>query len=402
MFCPLFSLFTTEDLEDNANDESGPNTTPDIDLLQDGPSMFFGKDVDGANSISSTTSLDLEPVFRFLYLYAMKLYGVNAINKWLKTNTNKSFIDMVTTSDIAYVVSLLRNSKEVWEQDLDISQMNPSEQKKYKDGCEGYVVKKPIFSGGVNTKRTYCGVMWNAQGRTFYDDVRMKWDLAFDDEETWDKLCSGWDEWIELSRGQKHWKRKTRNPLRSWQEDDNDAIEGLRGLSAGRQERVFLPGDHGFQPRRLSSDRKRKRIGAGEENVNSPGLSIATVTNGEMENACNGEDRRQAVRIDGKRRKEQYSSEESSSSEEETLQEAYQALKKSRGKKRSATSYRGPESEESSEDDSSEKYDEEGEDPPRKSDKRKGRSVATKVAPAVATRNARRIGQGTKGKRKSS
>ena len=135
--------------------------------------------------------------------------------------------------------------------------------------------------------------------------------------------------------------------------------------------------------------------------MNSPGLSIATVTNGEMENACNGEDRRQAVRIDGKRRKEQYSSEESSSSEEETLQEAHQALKKSQAKKRSATSYHGHESEESSEDDSSEKYDEEGEDSPRKSDKRKGRSVATKVAPAVGARNGR-IGQGTKGKRKSS
>jgi hypothetical protein len=68
VFCPLFALFTTEDLKNNANDESGLNTTPDIELLQDGPSMFFGKDIDGANSISSTTSLDLEPVFRFLYV----------------------------------------------------------------------------------------------------------------------------------------------------------------------------------------------------------------------------------------------------------------------------------------------------------------------------------------------
>ena len=95
--------------------------------------MFFGKDDDGVNSIASTTSSDLEPVFRFLFVYAMKLYGVHAINKSLKLKANSYmlFMDMVTTSDI---VSLLQNSKEVWEQDLDISLMNSEEQQKYKDG----------------------------------------------------------------------------------------------------------------------------------------------------------------------------------------------------------------------------------------------------------------------------
>ena len=125
----------------------------------------------------------------FWFVYAMKLYGVNAINKGLKMNSYKSFMDMITTSDINYVVSLSRNSKAVQEQDLDISLMNSEEQQKYKDGYAGYEVKRPIFSGGANTKRAYCGVMWNYEGRAFYDDVKMKWDLAFDYEDTWDLLC---------------------------------------------------------------------------------------------------------------------------------------------------------------------------------------------------------------------
>ena len=116
---------------------------------------FFGKDDDdddGANSIASAISSDLEPVFRFLFVYAMKLYGVNAINKWLKVNSYKSFMDMVATSDIAYIVSLLWNSKEVWEQDLDTSLMNSEEQQKYKDGFTASEVKNPIFSGGPITR----------------------------------------------------------------------------------------------------------------------------------------------------------------------------------------------------------------------------------------------------------
>ena len=75
--------------------------------------MFFGKDADGSLNIVSTSTPDLMPVFRFLFMYVTKLYGVNAINRWLKENTYKSFMDMVTTSDIAYVISLLQNSKEV-------------------------------------------------------------------------------------------------------------------------------------------------------------------------------------------------------------------------------------------------------------------------------------------------
>ena len=94
-----------------------------------------------------------------MFVYAMELHGVNAIKKWPKANSYKSFMDMVTMSDIVYFVTLLQNSKEVWEQDLDISLMNSEEQWKYKDGCTGYEVKKPIFifSGGANPKRTYFG-----------------------------------------------------------------------------------------------------------------------------------------------------------------------------------------------------------------------------------------------------
>ena len=63
-------------------------------------------------------------------------------------------MDIVTTSDIAYVISLLQNSKEVWEQDIKISLMASEEQQKYKDGYAGYEVEKPQFSCGTNTKMT--------------------------------------------------------------------------------------------------------------------------------------------------------------------------------------------------------------------------------------------------------
>ena len=96
--------------------------------------------------------------------------------------------------------------------------------------------------------------MWNAEGRTFYDDIKTDWEQAFDDDDTWDLLCRGWDEWMCKIWGQKHWRKNTKNPLCSRKDDENDAADSLSDRMSEETEKVFLPGDHGFEPRRLSSD----------------------------------------------------------------------------------------------------------------------------------------------------
>jgi hypothetical protein len=40
--------------------------------------------------------------------------------QWSKSNRSKTFLDKVTASDIAYTILVYENTKEVWEEDLQI------------------------------------------------------------------------------------------------------------------------------------------------------------------------------------------------------------------------------------------------------------------------------------------
>jgi hypothetical protein len=40
--------------------------------------------------------------------------------QWSKSNRRKSFLDKVTASDVAYTILVYENTKEVWEEDLQI------------------------------------------------------------------------------------------------------------------------------------------------------------------------------------------------------------------------------------------------------------------------------------------
>ena len=64
----------------------------------------------------------------------------------------------------------------------------------------------------------------------------------------------GCDEWMDKTRSKKYWRKNTKNPLCSRKDDENDAADSFSDLMSGEMEKVFLPGDHEFKPRRLSSD----------------------------------------------------------------------------------------------------------------------------------------------------
>ena len=63
----------------------------------------------------------------------LRKYGVNSIRTWLKEHKDKTFLDMMTVSDVAYVISLLKISWRVWDQDLLVKSELDIEQEKYRN-----------------------------------------------------------------------------------------------------------------------------------------------------------------------------------------------------------------------------------------------------------------------------
>ncbi len=71
-------------------------------------------------------------------------------------------MDIIGPSDIAYIVSTIMNSKDMWDQDIQMQELgaeamgNPEKQ------------LKPLFTSGSGQKRTQGKSLWNLEGIKYF------------------------------------------------------------------------------------------------------------------------------------------------------------------------------------------------------------------------------------------
>ncbi len=175
----------------------------------------------------------------FISTFVSKLYGVNSIRTWIKANKGKNFLDMMTINDVAYCISLVRNSGAVWSHDHAMCYATPEEQDKYvnwatlvsEDDRDKYKPPTPLFSGGKGIKRTFCGVMWNNEGLKFLKDTEKAWkDARLDKEGEWTDMHNMWDRFVRshtsCERVAVHWKKRKRKQNNDSTEEEEEELEG--------------------------------------------------------------------------------------------------------------------------------------------------------------------------------
>ncbi len=59
-----------------------------------------------------------EHFIRFIDKYVSGAIGNYQITKWTRANKDKTLMDNVTASDIAYSIIVYENTKEVWEEEI--------------------------------------------------------------------------------------------------------------------------------------------------------------------------------------------------------------------------------------------------------------------------------------------
>jgi hypothetical protein len=62
-------------------------------------------------------------VYKFFARYVRKVYPDSDIKTDLKNNEGLSFIDKIIPSDIGFVISVLKNGREVWDQNIKMMQL---------------------------------------------------------------------------------------------------------------------------------------------------------------------------------------------------------------------------------------------------------------------------------------
>jgi hypothetical protein len=91
-----------------------------------------------------------------------KVYTNTDIKKDLKNNEGFSFIDRITPDDIAFVISILKNGCNVWDQTMKIKQLGAAVH------GERETRLRPLFTGGKEKKKEQGMSLWSVEGLKYF------------------------------------------------------------------------------------------------------------------------------------------------------------------------------------------------------------------------------------------
>ncbi len=80
----------------------------------------------------------------------------------MRYNAGRSFLDIIGPSEIAYIVSIIKNSKGMWDQDIQMQELG----EEAKENPEKKL--KPLFTSGSGQKRTQGKSLGNQEGMKYF------------------------------------------------------------------------------------------------------------------------------------------------------------------------------------------------------------------------------------------
>jgi hypothetical protein len=104
----------------------------------------------------------LDQIFNLIARYVRKVHSDEHICKVICYNAGRSFLNIIGPSDIAYIVSIIKNSKGMWDQDIQMQELG----EEAKENLEKKL--KPLFTSGSGQKRTQGKSLWNLEGIKYF------------------------------------------------------------------------------------------------------------------------------------------------------------------------------------------------------------------------------------------
>ena len=143
------------------------------------------------DNLATAPDLEDDGLYDFFGRYVRRVHSDNFIRKSLMRLPQTSFVDIIGPSDIVYVISIIKNSGEAWDQDVKMKE------KGAKAMGSGDKKKKPLFTKGEGAKRLKGESLWNNKGRKYFASAEAKWREIYNDEEQMKVIYNRWEVWIE-------------------------------------------------------------------------------------------------------------------------------------------------------------------------------------------------------------
>jgi hypothetical protein len=171
-------------------------------------------------------SQGLTEVYEFFTRYVRRIRPDTHWKRTMKSNVNKVFFQLVTPSDIAFVISLLKNGMPVWDRKKVLFESEELRKTKV----------KPLFTTGEGQKRSFGKTTWSREGLKYFQKVERTWQETYGNKEEMLALINGWERWKpegDLKKGKEiistNWRKAERNKNGNGRRegDDDENNDGL-------------------------------------------------------------------------------------------------------------------------------------------------------------------------------
>jgi hypothetical protein len=108
------------------------------------------------------SSEDKEILYMFSARYVQKAHSDGPIKSELRNNEGLLFIDIISPSNIAFVISVIENGWDVWDQKIRMKELGAAVHGKR-------VVKvRPLFTEGAGRKKEQGKSLWSDEGMKYF------------------------------------------------------------------------------------------------------------------------------------------------------------------------------------------------------------------------------------------
>ena len=135
----------------------------------------------------------------------------------MKKNPEKPFLLFVTPSDIAFILSLIKNGLGMWEQ----------ARRQHDNWTEVESKALPLFTKGEGQKRESGKTVWNNDGLNFYYTAKKNWKRVYNNKDELSDLCNKWEQWEPGNKSRKnpgrtYWRRNEETKDDIEEEEQNE------------------------------------------------------------------------------------------------------------------------------------------------------------------------------------
>ena len=153
-------------------------------------------------------------------------------NRWkkkMRQYAGSPFLHMITPSDIAFILSLIKNGRGMWNQAIR-QQENPTQ-----------IDRKalPLFTKGEERKRESGRTVWNDEGLSFYYTAEKNWKKVYNDKDKLSDLCNKWERWEPEDKSRK-------NPVRTYWRRNEEQKDDIEDVEEQNESWWELEGNLGF------------------------------------------------------------------------------------------------------------------------------------------------------------